>query len=44
MRAPLVQFEYDTDAEISLKLELLQPIRALKLRGAANAMLAAERG
>lgn len=43
VRTPLVRFDYDTDAEIFLKLELLQPIRSFKLRGASNAMLAAGR-
>jgi threonine dehydratase len=43
VRTPLVRFDYDTDADIYLKLELLQPIRAFKLRGAANAILAAGR-
>ena len=43
VRTPLVRFDYDTEAEIYLKLELLQPIRAFKLRGAANAILAAGR-
>ena len=43
VRTPLVRFDYDTDAEIYLKLEVLQPIRAFKLRGAANAILAAGR-
>ena len=43
VRTPLVRFDYDSVAEIYLKLELLQPIRAFKLRGASNAMLAAGR-
>lgn len=43
VRTPLVRMDYDTDADIYLKLELLQPIRAFKLRGAANAILAAGR-
>ena len=43
VRTPLVRFDYDTDANFYLKLELLQPIRAFKLRGAANAILAAGR-
>lgn len=41
VRTPLVRLDYDSSAEIFLKLELLQPIRAFKLRGAANAILAA---
>jgi threonine dehydratase len=43
VRTPLVRFDYDTDAEIYLKLECLQPIRSFKLRGSSNAMLAAGR-
>ena len=43
VRTPLVRFDYDTDAEIYLKLECLQPIRSFKLRGASNAILAAGR-
>lgn len=42
MRTPLVRFQWeDAPAEISLKLELLQPIGSFKLRGANNAMEAA---
>ena len=41
VRTPLVRFDWDDGpAEIYLKLELLQPIRAFKLRGAYNAMAA----
>ncbi|MGH2559301.1 MAG: threonine ammonia-lyase, partial [Thermomicrobiales bacterium] len=41
-RTPLVRLDVeDAPAEIWLKLECLQPIRSFKLRGAANAMLAA---
>ena len=44
LRSPLVRFDYDAGpTSIYLKLESLQPIRAFKLRGAANAMLAAGR-
>ncbi|MCA9859138.1 MAG: pyridoxal-phosphate dependent enzyme [Thermomicrobiales bacterium] len=43
VRTPVVRFDYDTDAEIYLKLELLQPIRSFKLRGSSNAILAAGR-
>ena len=43
VRTPLVRFDYDTDADIYLKLECLQPIRSFKLRGASNAILAAGR-
>src|SRR5207237_7813435 len=39
IRTPLVRLEVeDAPAEIYLKLENLQPIRAFKIRGAANAM------
>lgn len=43
VRTPLVRFDYDTSADIYLKLELLQPIRSFKLRGSSNAILAAGR-
>jgi threonine dehydratase len=44
VRTPLVRLDVeDAPAEIWLKLECLQPIRSFKLRGAANAMLAAGR-
>lgn len=44
VRTPLVRLDAETPpAEIYLKLECLQPIRAFKLRGAANAMLKAGR-
>jgi hypothetical protein len=36
VRTPLVRFDYDTDAEMYLKLECLQPIRSFKLRGASE--------
>ena len=41
LRAPLVPFDVDSDAEIWLKLELLQPVRSFKIRGAGNAILKA---
>jgi len=44
IRTPLVRLDADTDAEIWLKLELLQPVRSFKLRGAGNAILAASDG
>ena len=44
IRSPLVKLDYeDAPAEIYLKLECLQPIRAFKLRGAYNAMVKAGR-
>lgn len=44
VRTPLVRFDWDDGpAEIYLKLELLQPIRSFKLRGAYNAMAALDR-
>jgi len=42
-RTPLVRLDHDGPVEIWLKLEILQPHRAFKIRGAANAMLAADR-
>ncbi|HEV2593352.1 MAG TPA: threonine/serine dehydratase [Gaiellaceae bacterium] len=41
IRTPLVRLDVDADAEIWLKLELLQPVRSFKIRGAANAILQA---
>jgi threonine dehydratase len=41
LRTPLVRFDVDSDAEIWLKLEVLQPVRSFKLRGAGNAILQA---
>jgi threonine dehydratase len=41
MRTPLVRLEADSDTEIWLKLELLQPVRSFKIRGAGNAILQA---
>jgi len=42
IHTPLVRLEHDGPVEIWLKLENLQPIRSFKIRGAANAMLAAD--
>jgi threonine dehydratase len=41
IRTPLVRLDADTDTEIWLKLELLQPVRSFKIRGAGNAVLQA---
>ncbi len=41
VRTPLVRLDLDADAEIWLKLELLQPVRSFKIRGAGNAVLQA---
>ncbi|HEY6961269.1 MAG TPA: pyridoxal-phosphate dependent enzyme [Gaiellaceae bacterium] len=41
LRTPLVRLDADTNAEIWLKLELLQPVRSFKIRGAGNAVLQA---
>ena len=41
VRTPLVRLEVDAPCEIWLKLELLQPIGAFKLRGALSAIRAA---
>jgi threonine dehydratase len=41
VRTPLVRLDAETDAEIWLKLELLQPVRSFKIRGAGNAILQA---
>lgn len=38
LRTPLLRLNAETDAEIWLKLESLQPIGAFKIRGAANAV------
>jgi threonine dehydratase len=40
-RTPLVRLEADSEAEIHLKLETLQPVNSFKLRGAGNAVLQA---
>jgi threonine dehydratase len=42
VRTPLVRLLVDAPAEIWLKLELLQPVGAFKLRGAANAVLSTD--
>ncbi len=41
IRTPLVRLDVDSDAEIWLKLEVLQPVRSFKVRGAGNAILQA---
>ena len=41
IRTPLIRLDVEADAEIWLKLELLQPVRSFKIRGAANAILQA---
>ncbi len=41
LRTPLVRLDAETDAEVWLKLELLQPVRSFKIRGAGNAILQA---
>ena len=41
IRTPLVRLDVDADAEIWLKLEVLQPVRSFKIRGAGNAILQA---
>jgi threonine dehydratase len=41
IRTPLVRLDVDADAELWLKLELLQPVRSFKIRGAGNAILQA---
>jgi len=41
VRTPLLRLDADTDAEIWLKLEVLQPVRSFKIRGAGNAILQA---
>jgi threonine dehydratase len=43
LRTPLVRLHIDAPAEIWLKLENLQPIASFKIRGAANAVRAADR-
>ena len=42
VRTPLVRLHVDSPAEIWLKLENLQPIASFKIRGAANAVRAAD--
>jgi threonine dehydratase len=41
IRTPLVRLDADSDTEIWLKLEVLQPVRSFKIRGAGNAILQA---
>jgi threonine dehydratase len=41
IRTPLVRLDVDSDAEIWLKVEVLQPVRSFKIRGAGNAILQA---
>jgi threonine dehydratase len=41
LRTPLVRLDVDADAELWLKLEVLQPVRSFKIRGAGNAILQA---
>ncbi len=41
VRTPLVRLDVDSDAEIFLKLETLQPVNSFKIRGAGNAVLQA---
>jgi threonine dehydratase len=41
VRTPLVRLDVEADAEIWLKLEVLQPVRSFKIRGAGNAILQA---
>jgi threonine dehydratase len=41
IRTPLVRLDVDSDTEIWLKLEVLQPVRSFKIRGAGNAILQA---
>jgi threonine dehydratase len=41
IRTPLLRLDVDSDTEIWLKLEVLQPVRSFKIRGAGNAILQA---
>lgn len=41
VRTPLVRLDVDSDSEIYLKLETLQPVNSFKIRGAGNAVLQA---
>ena len=41
VRTPLIRLDVDADAELWLKLEVLQPVRSFKIRGAGNAILQA---
>jgi threonine dehydratase len=42
VRTPLVRLQAESEAEIWLKLEMLQPIGSFKIRGAANAVRQAD--
>ena len=41
LRTPLVRLDVDSDVEVWLKLEVLQPVRSFKIRGAGNAIMRA---
>jgi threonine dehydratase len=41
IRTPLVRLDVESESEIWLKLEVLQPVRSFKIRGAGNAVLQA---
>src|SRR5207248_2843361 len=41
IRTPLVRLDVEDGPEVWLKLELLQPVRSFKIRGAGNAVLQA---
>lgn len=41
VRTPLIRLDVEADAELWLKLEVLQPVRSFKIRGAGNAILQA---
>ncbi len=41
VRTPLVRLDVDSDAEVYVKLETLQPVNSFKIRGAGNAILQA---
>ena len=41
IRTPLVRLDVESETEIWLKLEVLQPVRSFKIRGAGNAILQA---
>ncbi|HZT92521.1 MAG TPA: threonine/serine dehydratase [Gaiellaceae bacterium] len=41
VETPLVRLDVDADAELWLKLEVLQPVRSFKIRGAGNAVMQA---
>jgi threonine dehydratase len=42
VRTPLLRLDLDAEAELYLKLETLQPVNSFKIRGAGNAVLAAD--